>query len=200
MYANTEPMNKYTKQGIIPRFRPVYGGNYKPHKNAEMIENTSFLRSNDKEEKKPILLFRYQSWESWNLIHCQNKKPARYHRDSRSYYCIRHFQRRQNKEWIKTLALKRLILRTRALLQVAWVRWQLLRRALQEGLSCHCTDAACAWPASGRALAESNLEYDTANLLGKSLEEAVLSNKSRSHTEWKYTNCTNAHIYLQPCV
>lgn len=45
-------MNKYTKQGIISRFNPIYGGNYKTHKNAEMIESTSFLLSNDKEGKK----------------------------------------------------------------------------------------------------------------------------------------------------
>lgn len=52
MYADGEPVNKYTKQGIIPSFNPIYGGNYKTHKNAEMIESTSFLLPNGKEAKK----------------------------------------------------------------------------------------------------------------------------------------------------
>lgn len=56
MYADGEPMNKYTKQGIISRFNPIYGGNYKTHKNAETIESTSFLLSNDKEGKKKAIL------------------------------------------------------------------------------------------------------------------------------------------------
>lgn len=101
----------------------------------------------------------------------------------------------------KILALKRLILGTTALLQVAWVHWELvLGGHCRKDLATTAADAACVWPVSVRALAESNLEYDTANLLGKSLEEAVLSNKSWSHTKWKYTNCTNAHIYLQSCL
>lgn len=45
-------MTKYTKQGIIPRCNPTCGGNYTPHRNADMIESTSFLLSNDKEGKK----------------------------------------------------------------------------------------------------------------------------------------------------
>lgn len=42
--------NKYTKEGTIPTCNATYGRNYKPHKNADMIESTSFLLSNGKEE------------------------------------------------------------------------------------------------------------------------------------------------------
>lgn len=120
VYADGEPMTKYTKQGISPRFNPIYGGNSQPHRNAEMIESTSFLFCNDRGKKKSQ--FCYSGTKAGKAEASYIIRIKKLLDTIETPGVITMALSKETELGIeKILALKRLILGTTALLQVAWV-------------------------------------------------------------------------------